>query len=553
MIHSFYRQLKLISYGLLIYSSMALAWAAVPAELEHAQTSTLAAIVKPTNAMPQTKNLGLQVISQDTDFNGTLHIRVQETYAGYLIWGADAVLHIPKNEANKVTKSLANIAALRQAAMNGTLYQNLEAELQNPPAYIFSQAQKAKALNNAIGLYQKSAQADLIVSNKESSLMVYIDKWHKAHWVYLVKFMAKDNKSIPANPVYILDAFTLQLYKTWDDIRTFDVVRAGGYGGNEKTGKRIYDDMLGHYSAFALLRDPLNKICYLKNDDIVIRDARSGFDASQFNCFAPDSKHHNIYWDGNLDAINGAYAPGNDAFYNARIVKNLYQDWYGVPVVLDMITRKPMQIIIFLHESYMGENAQWLFSHLSVGDGGNNYYPLVSLDVIAHELSHGFTFSHSILSSTDQAGGLSEAFSDMAAQAAAFYATGHNSWRLGEDILKAKGKADRYMDNPILDCNSRAPGDNCSIDNIKDYKPDMNPHFSAGVFNKVFYLISTSPEWDVRKAFNIMVQANRYYWTSHTDFNHAACSVMQATKDYHYNTAAVIAAFLQAGIDVSRC
>ena len=135
----------------------------------------------------------------------------------------------------------------------------------------------------------------------------------------------------------------------------------------------------------------------------------------------------------------------------------------------------------------------------------------------------------------------------MAAQAAEFYSVGKNSWQIGPEIFKGDG-ALRYMDDPKKD--------GWSIDHMKDIDsliwPD--PHLVAGVFNKAFYLLATSTGWDTHKAFNVMVKANMHYWTSSmSTFAEAACGVLSATQDYHYNSDAVKNAFMQVGIDTKTC
>ena len=77
----------------------------------------------------------------------------------------------------------------------------------------------------------------------------------------------------------------------------------------------------------------------------------------------------------------------------------------------------------------------------------------------------------------------------MAAQSAIFYATKKNNWRLSEETLITPGAVERHMDNPTMDCQGRPAEDNCSIDNIEDYKDGMNTHYAAGVFNKAFILL----------------------------------------------------------------
>ncbi len=58
---------------------------------------------------------------------------------------------------------------------------------------------------------------------------------------------------------------------------------------------------------------------------------------------------------------------------------------------------------------------------MTFGDGASYFYPLVSLDVSAHEVSHGFIEQNSNLIYSGQSGGINEAFSDMAGEAAEFY------------------------------------------------------------------------------------------------------------------------------------
>lgn len=94
------------------------------------------------------------------------------------------------------------------------------------------------------------------------------------------------------------------------------------------------------------------------------------------------------------------------------------------------------------------------------GDGATMFYPLVSLDVAAHEVSHGFTEQNSGLIYRGQSGGMNEAFSDMAGEAAEFYMRGKNDFLIGYDIKKGSG-ALRYMDQPSRDGRS--------IDNASQY------------------------------------------------------------------------------------
>jgi pseudolysin len=199
-------------------------------------------------------------------------------------------------------------------------------------------------------------------------------------------------------------------------------------------------------------------------------------------------------------------------------------------------------------------NAYWDGEQMTFGDGSSEFYPLVSLGIVAHEVSHGFTHQHAGLVGGGQAGGLNEAFSDMAAQALEFYTNKHSTWKIGADVVKAPKLALRYMDEPTKDCPANhLPGVSCSINSMKQYYGKLDVHLSCGIFNKLFYLLATSPDWDVKKAFDVMVHANMHYWTYNTTFIEASCGVISSAKDLKYDITAVNKAILGVGINPATC
>jgi len=319
-------------------------------------------------------------------------------------------------------------------------------------------------------------------------------------------------------------------------------------------GKLTYDGSSGDYPALKIQRNTKNQVCLLQNDDVVVKNAKNSngpFDdapVAKFKCAKTDPNHNSVYWDGDQDATNGGYSPVNDSMYIGEVIKGMYQDWYGVPALT--MFGMPMQLKLNAHAKDMYgqvmDNAYFLSFTMEMyfGDGITMFYPLTSLGVGSHEISHGFTSQHSNLTYDKQSGGLNESYSDMAAQAAEFYSTGTNSWQIGPEIVKGNG-ALRYMDDPTKDGKS--------IDNVKDYNDSLNVHYSSGVFNKVFYLVGSAKGWNTRKAFDIMVKANMDYWTANSTFADAACGVVKATKDYNYKPAAVVRAMKKVGIDVSGC
>jgi vibriolysin len=240
-------------------------------------------------------------------------------------------------------------------------------------------------------------------------------------------------------------------------------------------------------------------------------------------------------FESNSDFVNGGYSVVNDAHYIGGIIYAMYQNWYKVPPIKSILTMRE-------HYSRNYENAFWNGVNMTFGDGYRTFYPLVSLDVAGHEVSHGFTEQNSNLQYRNQSGGINESFSDMAGKAVEFYATGRNTWSVGESIYKATG-ALRYMDQPTKDGRS--------IDNATKYITGMDPHYSSGVFNKAFYFLATSPGYDTHKAFDLMVNANQHYWQATSTFQSAAQGVVNSARDLAYDTAPVIAAFAKVGITVN--
>lgn len=526
------------------------AFAATAINLRHQSISTV-------NSFAAANPNGIQFkeISRNMGLKKTLHVRMQETYAGYDVWGADAVAHIPNG--GKTVKSIANVmAAANQGSMNGIVYDNLSADLQNTNTALFTNDQAQRAIQASVAAYQGKVGAKSAVSEEQSTMIVYVDKANKAHWAYKTSFIAAPVKANDrmTKPTTIIDATTFEVYAQWDDIKNLDTVAVdgGGFGGNVKMGRMAYDGLRMHYGKLSITRDPKTKICTLVNDEVVVKDYNTN-SPMKFGCVTQNKAHSNVYWDGSFDAVNGGFSPGNDAFFGGQVIKRMYNEWYNVPV-LTTKNGSPMKLSMVVHMLNY-DNAYWDGKQMTFGDGYNMFYPLTSLGVSAHEISHGFTQQHSNLQYYDQSGGMNEAFSDMAAQAAEVYAygVGKNSWEIGPEIFKAEGEALRYMYQPSKDCKGGTPGDWCSIDDASQYVADMEVHHSSGVYNHFFYLLGTTEGWNAKKAFDVMVGANMNYWTANTTFSEGACGVISSANDLGYDVNAVKAAFDGVKVDYSAC
>ena len=189
-----------------------------------------------------------------------------------------------------------------------------------------------------------------------------------------------------------------------------------------------------------------------------------------------------------------------------------------------------------------------------MGDGVTMwYYPFTTRDMIAHEMAHGLVEQYSHLSYVGDSGAIDEAFGDMTAKLAEYFVTGKTTWTFGADLMTNKGSVVRYLDQPSKDCDGREPGDYCSIDHMRQYRSDLYNHFKAGIFNRLFYLISSTPGWNTKTAYDVMLGANMHYWTQNSTLQSAGCELISAAKDLRYDVTVIKSSLMTVGINYTDC
>ncbi|KTD23976.1 zinc metalloprotease ProA [Legionella maceachernii] len=480
----------------------------------------------------------LQFIQQRTDKNHVTHVRMQQQYLGFEVYGGYAIMH-SKATAMHLLNTQNNVW------MNGVLYRGLPDELGQPSADFIK--------NTIVALQQfKAHYQGKDVSEEQVTPMVYIDNQHQAHWAYRVSMYIRHEHQIPERSTAILDAKTHKSFIQWNDIKTARMaVKGTGYGGNSKTGQYLFGKT---FPLLDLTYDNLLKTCYMENAAVRVVDMEHKYHSlnlpMKFRCRNSQDNNPLTFWTGyrndGYDKINGGFSPTNDALYFGYAIKHMYRDWYDIEV----LSKKgnSMQIVMRVHYGEGYDNAYWDGRQMTFGDGDlTSMYPLVSLGIGAHEISHGFTEQHSNLQYTGHSGGLNESFSDMAAQAAEFYSTGKNTWLIGAEIMK-KGsgiEALRYMDKPSRDGQS--------IDSAEQYYEALDVHYSSGVYNRLFYLMSTLSGWNPRKAFEVMVKANMDYWTPTATFDEAGCGVLNATHDFGFSVDDVKKSLAAVAVNFDSC
>lgn len=433
-----------------------------------------------------------------------------------------------------------------QATSNaiGFLVENLDEDLSTiEPAFDSYEAMKILARNNRNNLEEVTFDA-----NKDATLEIMLEnslsESVSARLVYKLSYRVLNEKR-QSRPFGIIDAESGDVLKAWEglngkklwkmpNLRSGQEKHYNGIGGNVKIGRINFD---GKKLSKLLVSELGNNTCTLKNHVAAVYSCN-------FSWECPEEANQTFQFPcdkGFDDAINGAYSPLSDTLFGITVTYEMFDKWYGIsdPLYREKSSGSSCHARVHYGEEF--ENAFWDGHFITMGDGKDTFFPFTNLDDIAHEIAHGVTEFNSGLIYMGESGGLNEAFSDMAGEAAKFYARNHTDWMSGFDAAKDPEKAMRYFEDP--------PKDGVSIGHQNDLCPGLDPHYSSGVFNKAFYILAHTKGWNVRTAFHPFVVANELYWLASSTFFEAACGVVQAAKDLEMDVDDVTAAFRGVGVE----
>ncbi len=245
-------------------------------------------------------------------------------------------------------------------------------------------------------------------------------------------------------------------------------------------------------------------------------------------------------------------APVADAVVNTNYnhlgtVYNCYSELFG----RDSINNAGATLISTVHHRVRYVNAFWDGTQMVYGDGdGVTASNLAnSLDVTGHELTHAVTDYESDLVYSGQSGGLNESMSDVFGAVCEWYGTGRviseRIWLIGDDVWTPATPNDalRYMNNPTRD--------GVSLDYFPDFTSGTGVHYSSGISNLAFYLLSqggTHPRAKttqvvtgigIEKAARIFYKANADLLLPSSTFEAAKVATEQAAAQLGYDAATI--------------
>ena len=286
----------------------------------------------------------------------------------------------------------------------------------------------------------------------------------------------------PTEMHYFVDARSGKLLNQWDEIH----VAKPGPGGSTCAGTAATGSgktlMIGNVAITTTkcsatsyeLRDPTRGGGYTTN--MAMKTAGLG-------TVFTDSDN---VWGNNLTSNSQTAAA--DAQYGIATTWDYYKNVHG----RNGIANDGVGALSRVHYGRNYANAFWSDACFCMtfgdGDNGASIYPLVSLDVASHEMSHGVMSRTADLIYSGESGGLNEANSDIFGTMVEYYANSAADpadYVIGEELFPNNANmrnAIRWMFKPSLDGVSY----DCYVPNIGS----DDVHFSSGVANRFFYLLA---------------------------------------------------------------
>lgn len=417
---------------------------ALPADLSPAQRTALIRAADAGKAA-KAKELGLgaqeKLVVRDVvqDRDGTTHTRYERTFAGLPVLGGD--LLVTEDEAGR-TESVAKASRAELKDVDTT-------------AGVAPAAAERQALTAARAEGSKASEAE-----RAPRKVVWLAEGRPV-LAYETVVGGLQHDGTPNELHVVTDATTGEKLYEWQAVHN-------GTGNTQ-------------YSGQVALGTAQSGSSYTLTDT-----ARGGH--KTYNLNRGTSGNGTLF--SGADDTWGNGAPSNletagaDAHYGAALTWDYYKNVHG----RSGIRGDGAAAYSRVHYGNNYANAFWQDSCfcMTYGDGDNNAKPLTSIDVAAHEMTHGLTSATAGLVYSGESGGLNEATSDIFAAAVEFYANNSKDvgdYLVGEKIdIRGNGTPLRYMDKPSKDGSS------------KDYWysgiGSIDVHHSSGPANHWFYLLS---------------------------------------------------------------
>jgi Zn-dependent metalloprotease len=202
---------------------------------------------------------------------------------------------------------------------------------------------------------------------------------------------------------------------------------------------------------------------------------------------------------GEGDAPTGD-AAADEAYDGAGETYDFYLEEYGRNSVDD----RGVALVSTVHYGEKYDNAFWDGTQMVYGDGDGELFERFtrSIDVIAHELTHGVTEKEARLEYHDQAGALNESMSDVFGSLVKQRLLGQTAeeadWIIGEGLFTpaVRGVGLRSLRSPGTAYADPVLGNDPQPSHMSSYDPTADDnggvHINSGIPNHAFYLAAVA-------------------------------------------------------------
>jgi Zn-dependent metalloprotease len=342
---------------------------------------------------------------------------MQQMYKGVPVFGAEAIVHVD-NATNAVV-----------ALSDGVLR---DVKVRTAIPVVTAREAEAKA--------QASLPCPHCMTAPPKTALIILRHGGHDELAWKVKVAVLDGSSFTALPVVFIDAASGSVLWSYNNLQTGSGESL--YSGTvalqthvaNSDGLHHLEDLPWGAGTFDYAQGTSSLRRLTDTDDVWNGAAQRAAVDAQFGAVATLRYYKEVYgWHG----IDGHGGPGPRMSVNG-----------STPLVTSAV-----------HYGSNYANAFWNGSHMSYGDGdGSSFAPPVSLDLVAHEMTHGLTQYTAGLIYEGESGALNESISDVFGAMVEMAVKGQTAatWRIGEACYTpGNGDVDalRFLNNPHLAVN----------------------------------------------------------------------------------------------------
>lgn len=444
----------------------------------------------------------VRVIRTQLDEIKMAHTKFQQLVDGVPVFGGEAIVHLSQHgKFTGMTDSL-----LDHVKVDTTPYYDAD-----------------EAIDLAVNSYYDGWE--VITDDPKAELWILRHEG-KDHLVWKVQLQRLDESVDEAMPVMFIDAHTGDLVWTYNNLQSATCTGPTNYYGTVNVdcyttaGTYYLEDTTELMGTFSYNTGTRTRSSVTSTSATYANSTAVAKNAFEAHYAIQQVYTYYLSTFGRL-GIDGANGPGSTSSHGYNLVTS------GTSYSRNYV------------------NAYWDGTRMVYGDGdGVNSGSLTTIDIAGHELTHGVTQYEANLTYAGESGGLNESMSDVLGSMVERSVLGESSetWKVGEQTWtpNTAGDALRYMNDPALD--------GVSADYYTSTTGNLDVHYSSGVSNLAFYLLSAGGSHPraksttvvtgigADKAAQIWYSALANYMTSSTNFSGARTATLSAAAALYTST-----------------